>query len=344
MRWPDGSRGVQERRLQHVFSIAGFESRFFLFAERQASASAPVKGERPNAPGPSRRFYLLSTGEIMTGSAHAEDRSLRIYFDELNRSVPLPRDQEVELARRISAGDLAARDELVQANLRFVVEVAKSYQGLGLPLADLIGAGNLGLMAAAERFDAARGVKFISYAVWWVRHFILQSLADHGRTVRLPANKVGLLWDIGKARQKLDQHRGVEPGLEEIAAALHVSPVSVREAVLSDRRTISFDDLSGESDERRGDGAFPDDQRTPDEELDQERIRAHLDAMLRHLEERDAKVLRLYYGFDGQEERTLDQIGADMGVTRERVRQLKDRALDKLRQPPQFQVLSTLVA
>lgn len=273
-----------------------------------------------------------------------EDLSLRVYFDDLNRSKPLPRAREVELAARIKAGDLAARDELVQANLRFVVEVARSYQRLGLPLADLISAGNMGLLAAAERFDGNRGFKFISYAVWWVRHAILQHLGDHGRTVRLPINKVGLLCEIEKVKQRLGQDRGGEPSLEEIAAAIQVSPVSVREAVLSDRATISFDDLSAESDERGVDETLAADQVAPDVEFDQERVRAHLDTMLRDLGEREAKVLRLYYGFDGEEVHTLEQIGSGMGVTRERVRQLKARALDKLRQPPQFHTLRALVA
>ena len=170
-----------------------------------------------------------------------EERTLRLYFDDIADSKPLSREKEVELAARIKEGDIQARDELVQANLRFVIDVAKNYQNRGLSLADLISAGNVGLMTAAERFDGTKGFKFISYAVWWIKQSILQTIAEHARTVRLPLNKLSLLKDISKVSRKLGQGRETEPEIEEIAAALDVSPQEVQDTILSARTVRSLD-------------------------------------------------------------------------------------------------------
>ena len=169
------------------------------------------------------------------------DNALRMYFDDIAESKPLSREREVELAACIKAGDMGARDELVQANLRFVVDVAKNYQNRGLALDDLISAGNLGLLTAAERFGGERGYKFISYAVWWIKQSILQTIAEHARTVRLPMNKVSLLKDISKASRRLGQGREGDPDIEEIAAELDVPAEDVLDTMLSARAVRSLD-------------------------------------------------------------------------------------------------------
>lgn len=171
---------------------------------------------------------------------HDEENTLRLYFDDIAESTPLSREREVELADRIKNGDMHAREEMISANLRFVVDVAKKYQNRGLSLSDLISAGNLGLITAADRFDGTKGYKFISYAVWWIRQSILQTLAEHVRTVRLPLNKVSLLKDISKASRKLGQHSASEPAIEEIAAELEVPAEEVLETILSARAVCSL--------------------------------------------------------------------------------------------------------
>ena len=181
---------------------------------------------------------------------HDEENTLRLYFDDIAESTPLSREREVELADRIKNGDMHAREEMISANLRFVVDVAKKYQNRGLSLSDLISAGNLGLITAADRFDGTKGYKFISYAVWWIRQSILQTLAEHVRTVRLPLNKVSLLKDISKASRKLGQHRASEPDIEEIAAELEVPAEEVLETILSARAVCSLDESFTDDDER----------------------------------------------------------------------------------------------
>mgnify|MGYP006170536385 FL=1 len=179
-----------------------------------------------------------------------EENTLRLYFDDIAESRPLSREREVELSARIQEGDMEARDELVQANLRFVIDVAKNYQNRGLSLSDLISAGNVGLLTAAERFDGTKGYKFISYAVWWIKQSILQTIAEHARTVRLPLNKLSLLKDISKASRKLGQGRESEPDVEEIAAELDVPAQEILDTMLSARTVRSLDESFEEDDER----------------------------------------------------------------------------------------------
>ncbi len=272
-----------------------------------------------------------------------EETTLRLYFDDIASSRPLSREREVELAARIQEGDTAARDEMVQANLRFVVDVAKKYQNRGLSLSDLISAGNLGLLTAAERFDGTKGYKFISYAVWWIRQSILQSIAEHARTVRLPLNKVSLLKDISKASRKLGQGRESDPNIEEIAAELDVPPEEVLETVLSARSVRSLDETFEEDDERSLLNILADSsQETPDADVLRESARVQLEEVLHSLDERELRIIRLYFGLDGNEALTLEQIGGLMGLTRERIRQLKERALSKLRHPTRNHTLKTL--
>lgn len=272
-----------------------------------------------------------------------EESTLRLYFDDIASSKPLSREREVELAARIQDGDMVARDEMVQANLRFVVDVAKKYQNRGLSLSDLISAGNLGLLTAAERFDGTKGYKFISYAVWWIRQSILQSIAEHARTVRLPLNKVSLLKDISKASRKLGQGRESDPGIEEIAAELDVPADEVLETMLSARAVRSLDEAFEEDDERSLLNILADSsQETPDADVLRDSARAQLEAVLNGLDDRELRIIRLYFGLDGNEALTLEQIGGLMGLTRERIRQLKERALSKLRHPTRNQTLKTL--
>ena len=272
-----------------------------------------------------------------------EESTLRLYFDDIADSTPLSREEEVALSARIHAGDMEARDELVQANLRFVIDVAKNYQNRGLSLADLISAGNVGLMTAAQRFDGAKGFKFISYAVWWIKQSILQTIADHARTVRLPLNKLSLLKDISRASHRLGQGRDTEPEIEEIAAELQVSPQEVQDTILSARSVRSLDESFEEDDERSLMNVLrDDDQAPPDGDVMEETARRQLENVLEALDEREFKIIRLYFGLDGAEAMTLEQIGRLMNLTRERVRQLKERALGKLRHPERYHALMAI--
>jgi len=273
-----------------------------------------------------------------------EENTLRLYFDDIADSRPLSREREVELSARIQEGDMQARDELVQANLRFVIDVAKNYQNRGLSLSDLISAGNVGLLTAAERFDGTKGYKFISYAVWWIKQSILQTIAEHARTVRLPLNKLSLLKDISKASRRLGQGRESEPGIEEIAAELDVPAQEVLETMLSARSVRSLDESFEEDDERSLLNILADNtQATPDDNVLHTSARTQLEEVLESLDERELRIIRLYFGLDGSEALTLEQIGGLMGLTRERVRQLKERALGKLRHPTRYQALLALV-
>ena len=273
-----------------------------------------------------------------------EDRTLQRYFHDITGSIPLSREREVGLSVRIQQGDLAARDELVQANLRFVVDIANKYQHRGLPFCELISAGNLGLLTAAERFDGAKGFKFISYAVWWIRQSILQTLADQVRTVRLPLNKLGLLRDIAKVSRRLGQGREHEPDVEEIAAELEVSVEEVMNTLLSARGTLSLDEAFDGDDERSLFSTTEDTrQESPDAAVLRASARKELQGVLSTLNERELRVIRLYFGLEGTEALTLEQIGAGLGITRERVRQIKEKAFSKLRHPTRGPALRAMV-
>ena len=274
---------------------------------------------------------------------HDEESTLRLYFDDIAESTPLSREREVELAERIKNGDMRSRDEMIRANLRFVVDVAKKYQNRGLSLSDLISAGNLGLITAADRFDGTKGYKFISYAVWWIRQSILQTLAEHVRTVRLPLNKVSLLKDISKASRKLGQNREGDPDVEEIAKELDVPAEEVLETILSARSVCSLDESFTDDDERSLLNTLPDQSlEAPDADVLRESARVQLENALNTLDERELRIIRLYFGLDGNEALTLEEIGDMMNLTRERIRQLKERALGKLRHPSRNGALKSL--
>lgn len=268
--------------------------------------------------------------------------SLGSYLGEIASSHPLSGSEEVALARRIKVGDEAARNQLVEANLRFVVSVAKEYQNRGVPLSDLISSGNMGLITAAERFDEEKGFKFISYAVWWIRQAILQTLAEQSRTVRLPLNKIGLLYRISRASRQLMQERVDAPDPEDIAAQLDVTVEEVKETILHGRSVRSLDATFREEENQSLLDILPDDrQESPEIEVMKGCLRHQIESALDSLVGREAKIVSLYFGLDGEEPMTLDQIGMRFGLTRERVRQIKEKALHRLRHPSRCDQLRT---
>ena len=272
-------------------------------------------------------------------ASHSKDL-LRLYFNDIVATKPLSRAEEVALAARIQQGDVQARDDLVRANLAFVVDVARKYQYRGLSLTELISAGNEGLLTAAERFDGTRGYKFISYAVWWIRQSILKSLAEHVRTVRLPVSRLKVIDDIAQASQRLAQLGEAEPDLEDIARELEIPLENAADALGSSPASQSLDQtVDGDDDGRTLLGIMPDSrQQAPDAAVLDEQERAQIDGLLAQLDQREYFIVRSYYGLDGEEPLTLEQIGALMRLTRERVRQLKNQALVKLRDPERYEL------
>lgn len=257
------------------------------------------------------------------------------YFHEIEDSVGLSSEAEVAIAKQIKEGDEEALSDLVKANLRFVVSVAKQYQNLGLPLSDLINEGNLGLMVAAKRFDGSKGFKFISYAVWWIRQSILQALAEQSRIVRLPLNRIGELTRVNKALNKLEQRLGRPPEVEEIADELEVEPGDMELLLRLAQRPVSLETPCDDSEPDRCYGDLIPDDSLPssDEILSSDQLKAEISSAMHALTEGEARVLKMYYGLNGHEPMTLEEIGAYVGRTRERVRQIKEKALQKLRHP-----------
>jgi RNA polymerase primary sigma factor len=263
------------------------------------------------------------------------------YFHEIENSVGLSAAEEIAIAKQIQQGDEEALASLVSANLRFVVSVAKQYQNLGLPLSDLINEGNLGLIIAAKRFDGSKGFKFISYAVWWIRQAILQALAEQSRIVRLPLNRIGELTRVNKVLTKLEQRLGRPPELEEIAAELETDPGDMDLLLRLAQRPVSLEMPCDDSEQDRCLGDLLPDESLPasDDVLSEEELKGEIKQAMQALTEGEARVLRMYYGLDGHEPMTLEEIGAYVGRTRERVRQIKEKALQKLRHPTRSEVL-----
>lgn len=267
------------------------------------------------------------------------------YLHEVSRSPLLTPEQEIALARRVQAGDEEAMQELVTRNLRFVISVAKKYQNRGLVLLDLIGEGNLGLMIAARKFDPDHGVKFISYAVWWIRQAILASIARQGRTVRIPLNRTADLSRIVKASEALRQELQREPTADEISTRVNLSVDVVRALAALNTAEVRLDaPLDLEGDQALVDRFAAAEYGASEDEAFERFLADEIAAALATLPPRDAKVLRLYFGLDGGKEHTLEEIGALFGVTRERVRQLRDRALKRLREGEAGQALATFAA
>ena len=268
------------------------------------------------------------------------------YFHEIEDSVGLSSEAEVEMAKQIKEGNEEALSNLVKANLRFVVSVAKQYQNLGLPLSDLINEGNLGLMIAAKRFDGTKGFKFISYAVWWIRQSILQALAEQSRIVRLPLNRIGELTRVNKVLNKLEQRLGRPPEVDEIADELEVEPGDMELLMRLAQRPVSLEMPCDDSEPDRTYGDLIPDDNVPcsDEVLSDEQLKGEVHRAMHALTEGEARVLKMYYGLDGHESMTLEEIGAYVGRTRERVRQIKEKALQKLRHPARSDTLKEYYA
>ena len=273
-----------------------------------------------------------------------ETASLDKYLQEIGKVDLITADEEVELAQRIKAGDQRALEKLTKANLRFVVSVAKQYQNQGLTLPDLINEGNLGLIKAAQRFDETRGFKFISYAVWWIRQSILQALAEQSRIVRLPLNKIGSINKINKMYALLEQSNERPPSAEEIAKELDMTVNDVKESMKNSGRHLSMDAplVEGE-DSNLYDVLRSGESPNPDRELIHESLQTEIERALETLTPREADVVRLYFGLGDQHPMTLEEIGETFDLTRERVRQIKEKAIRRLKHTSRSKILKTFL-
>lgn len=271
-----------------------------------------------------------------------ETASLDKYLQEIGKVDLITAEEEVELAQKIKAGDQIALEKLTKANLRFVVSVAKQYQNQGLTLPDLINEGNLGLIKAAQRFDETRGFKFISYAVWWIRQSILQALAEQSRIVRLPLNKIGSINKINKTFAFLEQSHERPPSAEEIAKELDMTINDVKESMKNSGRHVSMDAplVEGE-DSNLYDVLRSGESPNPDKELLHESLRTEIERALETLTPREADVIRLYFGLGNQHPMTLEEIGETFDLTRERVRQIKEKAIRRLKHTSRSKILKT---
>jgi RNA polymerase primary sigma factor len=274
---------------------------------------------------------MATTGKTRSKSGF-EEGSLDQYLRDISIYPLISRDEEAALARRIRVHDQEALDKLVRSNLRFVVSVAKKYQNQGVSLSDLINEGNLGLIRAAHKFDETKGIKFISYAVWWIRQAILQALAEQSRIVRVPLNRAGTLHRIGKRAATLLQELGREATHAEIARGMDITEEEVAKTMSISQATLSLDAPMAPGEDNKLLDYLPDTiSPTPDEQIFVKALTESIEEALSHLKERESKILRLYFGLDGNEPMTLEEIGALLGITRERVRQIKEKALSRLR-------------
>jgi len=271
-----------------------------------------------------------------------ETASLDKYLQEIGKVDLITAEEEVELAQRVKQGDQLALEKLTKANLRFVVSVAKQYQNQGLTLPDLINEGNLGLIKAAQRFDETRGFKFISYAVWWIRQSILQALAEQSRIVRLPLNKIGSINKINKTYAFLEQSHERPPSAEEIANELDMTINDVKESMKNSRRHVSMDAplVEGE-DSNLYDVLRSGESPNPDKELIHESLRTEIERALETLTPREADVIKLYFGLGNHHPMTLEEIGETFDLTRERVRQIKEKAIRRLKHTSRSKILKT---
>jgi RNA polymerase primary sigma factor len=273
-----------------------------------------------------------------------DEGSLDQYLRDISAYPLIDRDEEVRLAQRIRVGDGDALDKLVRSNLRFVVSVAKKYQNQGVALADLINEGNLGLIRAAHKFDETKGIKFISYAVWWIRQAILQALAEQSRIVRVPLNRAGTLHRIGKRANALLQELGREPTHEEIAEEMDITEEEVAKTISISQTHLSLDAPLTPGEDNKLLDYLPDNLNpTPDEQTFEKALTEAIEESLSSLKEREAKILRLYFGLDGEEPMTLEQIGSLLCITRERVRQIKEKALSRLRHVSRARALESFL-
>ena len=286
--------------------------------------------------------YFMRQLKIAKQITNRDTASLNKYLQEIGRVDLITAEEEVELAQKIKAGDKNALEKLTKANLRFVVSVAKQYQNQGLTLPDLINEGNLGLIKAAKRFDETRGFKFISYAVWWIRQSILQALAEQSRIVRLPLNKIGSINKINKAFARLEQEFERPPTAEEIADYVELSITEVKESLKNSGRHVSMDAplIDGE-DSNMYDVLRSDESPSPDTELMMESLRKEIRRALDTLTPREADVISSYFGLNKGHAMTLEEIGEKFDLTRERVRQIKEKAVRRLKHTSRSKILKT---
>lgn len=289
-------------------------------------------------------FCAMRQLKIIKQVTNRETASLDKYLQEIGREDMITADEEVELAIKIRNGDKAALERLTRANLRFVVSVAKQYQNQGMTLPDLINEGNIGLIKAAERFDETRGFKFISYAVWWIRQSILQALAEQARMVRLPLNKIGVINKINRAFSELEQKNERPPSVDELADFLECSPEDVRQSLANSGRHVSMDASLVEGDESSSsmyDLLSNDSMPNPDSELETDSLKKDIERSLRTLTSRECDVVQMYYGLNGRYPLTLEEIGEKFDLTRERVRQIKEKAIRRLKHTSRSRMLKT---
>jgi len=282
--------------------------------------------------------------KIVKQVTNRETASLDKYLQEIAREDMISADEEVRLAILIRQGDKKALERLTRANLRFVVSVSKQYQNQGLALPDLINEGNMGLIKAAERFDETRGFKFISYAVWWIRQSILQALAEQARIVRLPLNKIGIINKINKAYSELEQKYERPPSVDELADLLECSNEDVRQSLASNGRHVSMDASLVEGDDSSSNmyDLLPNDSLpSPESELVVESLRKDIERSLTTLTSREGDVVRMYFGLSGRYPLTLEEIGLKFDLTRERVRQIKEKAIRRLKHTSRSRMLQT---
>jgi len=266
-------------------------------------------------------------------SSHSDDFFIQQYMADVSRFKPLSSQKELQLAKRIKKGDKKALGQLIKANLRFVVSVAKNYQQQGMSLIDLVNEGNLGLIKAAERFDPEKNFKFISYAVWWIRQSILQALAEQSRIVKVPLNRVGNLYKINKARIRLEQKFGRSPSIDEVARYLHIGPSEISSVMYLSMNHVSLDAPVGTEGDKATMYEVIEDFRgeSPDENLHSDSFKQEIASLLTFLPEREAEILRMYFGIGSLSPQTLEEIGNHFGLTRERARQIKEKSLRVLR-------------
>ncbi len=280
--------------------------------------------------------------KIIKQVTNREILSLDQYLHEIGQIELITAEDEVDLSRRIHKGDLNARDRLINANLRFVVSVSKQYQNKGLSLPDMISEGNIGLIKAAQRFDETRGFKFISYAVWWIRQSILRALAEQARIVRLPLNRIGHIYKANKTFAALEQKYQREPTTLEISQALELASTDVIEAIKNTGMYISLDaPLAQDEEGNMYDVLLSEDASSPDKELLTDSLRKEIERALNTLTLREADIIRLYFGLNGKHTHTLEEIGEEFNITRERVRQIKERAIKRLKHTARSRVLKT---
>jgi RNA polymerase primary sigma factor len=294
----------------------------------------------------SRIHFIILIGmrqlKIIKQVTNRETPSLDKYLHEIGKVELISTQEEVELARMIKNGDEKALDRLIKANLRFVVSVSKQYQNQGLSLPDLINEGNVGLIKAAQRFDETRGFKFISYAVWWIRQSILQALAEQARIVRLPLNKIGSINRINKAFSELEQLFEREPSVQEIAELLEMAPDDVKESMKSAGRHVSMDaPIKEDEDSTLYDILLSKDTASPDKGLLTDSLKREIERVLSILTYREANILRLYFGLNAKYQYTLEEIGQEFNLTRERVRQIKEKAIKRLKNATRCKLLKT---